>query len=122
MKVALVAFMLGLLFTACSTTREPLVIDTVMRVGMTKQEVRTKFGPPLRMVGKAEGGEDWYYNFGTQSKSPTTFTETSDTGFERSVTYGVSYGKTVSYEEAAVKFSAEGVATTVPPGKVIWPR
>lgn len=121
MKTPFLALLAGLLLTACATTSEPLVIDTPMRVGMTKEEVRTKFGPPVRVERNAEGGENWFYNFGTESKSPTTFTETSDTGFEKTVTYGVSYGKSLSYAEAAVKLSPVGVVVTVPAGKVVLP-
>ncbi|HEY1170649.1 MAG TPA: hypothetical protein VGH19_04695 [Verrucomicrobiae bacterium] len=121
MKTILPLILLVILVTGCSTTSEPLVIDTPMRVGMTREELRAKFGPPLRIERSNDGAENWYYNFGTQSTSPTTFTETTQTPHEKTVTYGVSYGKSLSYSEAAVKLSPLGKIETVPPGKVVLP-
>jgi outer membrane protein assembly factor BamE (lipoprotein component of BamABCDE complex) len=121
MKTPLLALLTGLLHTACATTSEPLVIDTPMRVGMTREELRAKFGPPLRVERDAEGGESWYYNFGAESKSPTTYTETTQTPYEKTVSYGVSFGKSLSYAEATVKLSPLGKVEAVPPGKVVLP-
>lgn len=121
MKTLIAMLAMVVLLAGCSTTSEPLVIDTPMRVGMTREELRAKFGPPLRIERDTDGSERWFYNFGTQSSSPTTFTETTQTPYEKTVTYGMSFGKSLSYSEAAVKLSPLGKVETIPPGKVVLP-
>jgi outer membrane protein assembly factor BamE (lipoprotein component of BamABCDE complex) len=119
MKTSFLAAVLGLLLTACSTTTGPNVISTPMRVGMTKQQLRSNFGPPLSMVTNADGSEDWFYHFGNRSASSSAHSETSRTANSQTVTTTSEASTTVTYSEASVHLSPAGVVTSVPPGQVV---
>lgn len=119
MKTSFLAAALGLLLTACSTMTEPNVISTPMRVGMTKQQLRSNFGPPLSVVTNADGSEDWFYHFGSRGSSSGTHSEITHTPSGQSVTTTSEATTTLTYSEAAVHLSPEGVVTSAPPGQVV---
>jgi outer membrane protein assembly factor BamE (lipoprotein component of BamABCDE complex) len=119
MKRLYLASVLLIFLTACSTMTEPNVISTPMRVGMTKQQLRNNFGSPLSVVTNADGSEEWFYHFGSRGSSSGTHSEITHTPSGQSVTTTSEATTTLTYSEAAVHLSPEGVVTSVPSGQVV---
>lgn len=105
------------LLTGCSGTHR-------VRPGMTKEEVATKLGPPLRSETKA-GQQVWYYNILLKEHSSavdTTYNRPGEDVYERDLridTYGagggISFNTLETYEEKALHFDRQGRLLNAPP-------
>jgi hypothetical protein len=87
---------------------------------MARDDLKARFGEPLRVEHAASGGEDWYYRFASWKSHPTGESGSSeDVGGKTSyVTVGLEFSK--ESEELPVHISPEGyVIEPVPEGKVI---
>ena len=107
-----------LVLAGCASNLE--TTDIPVRLGMSRSDLRLRFGEPLRIEPVASGGEDWYYRFTSWKTHPTS---ASGTTFESGeVTSYVSTGLEFSQdtEERPVHTSASGfVVEPLPDGKVV---
>lgn len=84
-----------------------------VQLGMTRDDLRTFFGQPLRVVPVAGGGEDWYYHFVDWKSQPTGSSGTSD-----------DFGQKTSYASVGLQFSRNVVERPIhvsPDDEVIPP-
>ena len=119
MKRLLASCWLCVLLSACSTVMEPVVSNTPIRKGMTKQELVKNFGAPLGVIKNPDGSEDWLYNFGGRTTSSASSSAASSTVSTQSITTTSEISTILTYEQAPVRINARGFVTEVPPGKVV---
>lgn len=115
--IALVAFSL-LALAGCATA--PETVETTVSVGMSRADLKSNFGEPVRIQPAATGGEDWYYRFAKWKSRPTGESGTKDDFGDRAgyVSVGLQFSKDT--EERPIHVSAEGyVIRPVPEGKVV---
>ena len=104
---------------ACSTG-SPRVVAQPVRAGMTSAELLSAFGRPLRVQHQANGGEDWFYNFGSQRRESRPISESASSETERSYSVGQANTITTTINQAPVHLSPAGrVVGLIPPGNVI---
>jgi len=109
-KLILVAMSLAAL-VGCESTPETSSI--AVRVGLTREQLKARFGEPLRIEPVASGGEDWFYKFLAWQARPS-----GETGV------AVGTGGTESYVSATVEASKEAEERPIhisPDGYVIEP-
>jgi outer membrane protein assembly factor BamE (lipoprotein component of BamABCDE complex) len=87
--------------------------------GMTRDDVRSLFGKPLRIESNPAGGEDWIYR--SASRAPDREIQTTESGdafnHERSTT--ASYSFPSDKHEATIHLSADGhVMEPLPEGNI----
>ena len=91
-----------------------------VRVGMSRDDLRSRFGEPLRIESAASGGEDWYYSFvswGTPQIEATASHDNFGAGRD-SVSIGLS--STWSTQECPIHLSGDGfVVEPIPDGKIV---
>ncbi|HYF33795.1 MAG TPA: outer membrane protein assembly factor BamE [Prosthecobacter sp.] len=115
----LVVHSLLLTLAACSSS----LPTPAMKIGMTKQEVRTLYGEPLRIERQRGGGESWHYQMRVTRSEPRPFT-TGSAEYEpykrEPSTYtssaGIEWGDTSQEHSASVDFNAQGRVEAVPNG------
>ena len=98
----------------------PETSSVAVRTGMTREQLKARFGEPLRIEAAAAGGEDWYYRFAGWRTRPTGEAGTS-VGTDGTSTY-VSAGLESWTEtgEQPIHVSADGyVVGPLPQGKVV---
>ncbi len=95
----------------CEST--PETSSVLVRPGMTREQLKARFGEPLRVEPAASGGEDWFYKFLAWKARPS-----GETGV------AVGTGGTESYVSATVEASKEAEERPIhisPDGYVIEP-
>lgn len=91
-----------------------------VRLGMSRDDLRSRFGEPMRIEAAGQAGEIWYYRFVSWSNHPTGSTETVHdfNGQTSSVTVGWQF--TRETEERPVHISPDGyVVDPLPEGKIV---
>lgn len=119
MKRLLASCWLCVLLSACSTVMEPVVSNTPIRKGMTKQELVKNFGAPLGVIKNPDGSEDWLYNFGGRTTLSSRRSYGSSFDNTQSITTTSETTTILTYEQAPVRINDRGFVTEVPPGKVV---
>ena len=110
--------MLGLVNSCSSSKLE--VSPTPLRQGMTSTQLVSAYGEPLRKVRRADAGEDWFYNFGSQARDSKPINESVQTATEHSVTVGNTNSVTTTMTELPIHLSPTGtVIGEIPSGGVI---
>ena len=110
--------MLGLVNSCSSSKLE--VSPTTLRQGMTSTQLVSAYGEPLRKVRRADAGEDWFYNFGSQTRDSKPVSESVQTATEHSVTVGNTNSVTTTMTELPIHLSPTGtVIGEIPSGGVI---
>lgn len=107
-----------LVLAGCASS--PETASTPVRLGMSRSDLRSRFGEPLRIEQVASGGEDWYYRFTSWKSHPTSASGTAiESGEVTSyVSGGLEFSKDA--EELPVHISASGfVVEPLPDGKVV---
>jgi hypothetical protein len=87
---------------------------------MSRDDLKSHFGAPLRVEPANSGGENWYYHFVAWKAQPTDAEVTkSDYGDKTTqVTAGLQISRDT--EERAIHVSAEGyVIEPLPEGKIV---
>ncbi len=111
------AFALALAGCAASS---PRVVSTPVHAGMSMAELTAAFGSPLRTERHSDGGEDWFYRFGSQQTESHPISESSVTETERNHTVGQENTRTTVMHESAIHLSPWGrVLPPLPKGKVV---
>jgi len=87
---------------------------------MSRDDIRSHFGEPLRIERVASGGEDWYYSFVSWS-GPQIDAAASRDPFDPTVSsVSVSVSGTRSTQDCPIHLSADGyVLEPVPNGKIV---
>ena len=120
MKLTLLfTFAVGLLVMAgCADA--PETSENHLRLGLTREQLRVRFGEPVRIESHGSNGEDWYYRFIAYDKH-STYTEDSSNEFgQRTTTSSVGIEFTRTTGELPVHLSADGyVVAPLPEGKVV---
>ena len=87
---------------------------------MTTAEVQTAFGSPRRIQRHADGSEDWYYRFGTQTHESEPFSTTEVNETEKTYSVGQTTSTTTTMNEFPIRFSPGGRVTgQIPKGSVV---
>jgi hypothetical protein len=113
-----VALMSLLVVTGCVDAPHPPANS--VRLGMTRDDLRSRFGEPLRVESAGPAGENWYYRFVSWSNHPTGSTETVHDfgGQTSSVTVGWQFTRVT--EERPIHISPDGyVLEPLPEGKIV---
>jgi hypothetical protein len=99
---------------------------TDLYLGMPKDELTAKYGPPIRIETDSSGGEEWYYRTGiretvieTESTPDPDLTDEwrragGDTDYSSSIT--MKWEK--KYRELPVSISPDGKVDGIPNGKL----
>jgi len=113
---ALVATLL--LINGCADA--PETSENHLRLGLSRDQLRTRFGEPLRIESHGAAGEDWYYRFVAYDKH-STYTEDTSNDFGQKTTsgsVGIQFTRTVG--DLPVHLSPDGrVIAPLPEGKVV---
>jgi outer membrane protein assembly factor BamE (lipoprotein component of BamABCDE complex) len=119
MKALSLTSLAGLvLLVGCAT--DPVILTTPIRSGMSKAELRAAYGSPVRVVSKADGSEDWYYTFGTQSHATQSISTHEQTVDGQTATVGEESATTTTSTEQPIRLSPAGRVTgRIPPGNVV---
>ena len=115
---AVLAVMSLFLLAGCATG--PKTSYSTVLAGMSRNNLRSFFGKPLRIERTASGGEDWYYRFSSVRARPVGASgRTDDFGQQASyASSGLEFSRQVT--ELPVHVSAEGfVVKPLPKGKVV---
>ena len=119
-SVRILALTLAALLAACSSPPSPRVTATPVRQGMSGAELVAAFGRALRVQRTAEGGEDWFYNFGSQQSESHPISESTVTETERSYSTGNTTSTTTTMHQAPIHLSPGGrVVGSIPPGHIV---
>lgn len=106
---------MALTLTACQTESS----DRHVRLGMSRDALRAKFGEPSHIERNDSGGEDWYYTFRTWSKSEPG-AETTRDAYTDTPRVDFSVTRTWTTEEQPVHLSHDGyIIEPVPTGKIV---
>jgi hypothetical protein len=103
--------------SGCSSSPEPA--DNQVGMGMSRSDLRLRFGEPLRIEKVGSGGEDWFYRCTSWNSTPVAESGTAIESGE--VTTYASAGLEISSEtqERPIHISASGVVVgPLPEGKV----
>ena len=105
---------------ACSTSSSPRIATTPVRPGMTSAQLVSAFGRPLRVERNPNGGEDWFYNFGSQQHESLPISESTVSETERSYSVGHTTSTTTTMNQAPIHLSLSGrVVGPIPTGSVV---
>ncbi|WP_040550282.1 hypothetical protein [Pedosphaera parvula] len=116
-KVLLSLLVACALFSSCETAT---VVSTPIQPGMTKAELRSNFGPPIRKVVNDDGSEDWFYHFSCERTHTGSFVESSVTPGDPSLNYGTSSSWSMTFNEGVIRLSKDGVVTgQIPQGQIV---
>ena len=113
-----VALMTLLALTGCVDAPQPPANS--LRLGMTRDDLRSRYGEPMRIEADGAAGENWYYRFVSWSNHPTGSSETIHdfNGQTSSVTVGWQF--TRASEERPIHISPGGyVVEPLPEGKIV---
>ena len=117
--ICLLAFAAGL-FLLAGCADAPETSENHLRLGLTRDQLRVRFGEPLRIESHGAEGEDWYYRFVSYDKQPTYSEDTSNEYGQRTTTGSVGIQFTRTVGESPVHLSADGrVIAPLPEGKVV---
>jgi len=112
-------FLLLTIFTlaGCATDSDSPSQPTV-HVGMSRDDLRLFFGPPIRIESQSSGGEDWIYTF-RETPNPEVQTTVENNGAD--ITRSTSATLHLSQKhDAAIHLSADGhVIEPLPAGTII---
>lgn len=97
-----------------------------LHLGMSKEEVTAKFGPPIRIEKDSNGGQEWYYR---TSLMEATVERESTPGPDFSDEWRLADGETIQtssvtktlkkkYRELPVSISPDGKVDGMPNGKL----
>ena len=87
---------------------------------MTSAQLVSAFGRPLRVERSPNGGEDWFYNFGSQQHESHSVPESAVTENERSYSVEHTTSTTTTMNRAPVHLSPSGrVVGALPAGSVV---
>jgi hypothetical protein len=107
-------------FLAACTTSGPRLVSTPVREGMTSAQLVAAFGRPLRVERRPDGGEDWFYHFGSQQNASHPVSASTSTETERSYSVGNATSTTTTMSQAPVHLSPSGrVFGAIPSGSVV---
>jgi outer membrane protein assembly factor BamE (lipoprotein component of BamABCDE complex) len=67
---------------------------------MTRNQLLFTFGRPLRVQQRPNGGEEWFYHFGSQQHESHPFSESSVSETERSYSTGHTTSTTTTMNQA----------------------
>jgi outer membrane protein assembly factor BamE (lipoprotein component of BamABCDE complex) len=105
---------------AACTTSGPRLVSTPVREGMTSAQLVAAFGRPLRVKRTPDGGEDWFYHFGSQQHASHPVSASTSTETERSYSVGNATSTTTTMNQAPVHLSPSGrVVGAIPSGSVV---
>ena len=105
---------------ACSSTPSLRIVATPIHQGMTSAQLLAAFGRPNRVQPNPNGGEDWFYNFGSQQHESHPVSEATVSETERSYSAGHTTSTTTIMNEAPVHLSPSGrVVGSIPTGRVV---
>jgi outer membrane protein assembly factor BamE (lipoprotein component of BamABCDE complex) len=105
-----------LLLAGCVTESHP---SPKLYTGMSRDDVRSLFGKPLRIEPNAVGGEDWIYTFGSRTPNPEVQTSESGDAFNHERSTTASYSFPSDKHEAAIHLSPDGhVIEPLPEGNI----
>lgn len=115
----LLALCIGLFFVAgCANT--PEISENHLRLGLTREQLRARFGEPLRIESHGAAGEDWFYRFVGWESHPTSTSDSSNVFGQQTNTSSVGMQFSRTDGEQPVHLSAEGrVVAPLPEGKVV---
>ena len=114
-RLSLFTLLVALALTACVTEPERLRV----RIGMSRDDLRSCFGEPLRIERAASGGEDWYYSFVGWSAPQVDAAASRDIFDPTLSTVSVSVSSSRSTQDCPVHLSADGfVVEPIPDGKI----
>ncbi|HWD92765.1 MAG TPA: hypothetical protein VG938_10480 [Verrucomicrobiae bacterium] len=88
--------------------------------GMSREDLRSLYGKPVRVEPNPAGGEDWIYRF--SSRNPDPQVQTSETGdaFNRESSTTASYSFPSDQHEAVIHLSPDGqVIEPLPEGHIV---
>jgi hypothetical protein len=107
-----------LLLTGCESPTQTSEIK--LRLGMSRDEVKSYYGDPLRIEPAQSEGENWYYHFVSWDKHPTEEAGTREDTAGKTSYVSVGYEFTKNTEERPVHISTNGVVIEpLPEGKVV---
>jgi len=87
---------------------------------MTSAQVVSAFGRPLRVEHNPNGGEDWFYNFGSRQHESHPISESTVSQTERSYSVGHTTSTTTTMNQAPIHLSPSGrVVGAIPRGSVV---
>ena len=118
-SIYLVTLGIAACLASCSTSG-PRLVSTSVHEGMTSAQLVSAFGKPLRVEHHPDGGEDWFYNFGSQQHAAHPVSELKITETERSYSVGDATSTTTTMSQAPVHLSPSGrVVGAIPSGSVV---
>ena len=104
--------------TGCESVPETSLI--AVRLGMSREQLKSRYGEPSRVEPAASGGEDWYYRFLAWKHRPTEETGTSVGSGGTSSYSSVSVESWKETEERPIHISPDGfVIAPLPDGKIV---
>jgi hypothetical protein len=87
---------------------------------MTRNQLLSTFGRPLRVQQRPNGGEEWFYHFGSQQHESHPFSESSVSETERSYSTGHTTSTTTTMNQASIHLSPSGrVVGPIPTGHIV---
>lgn len=105
-----------LLLAGCMTESAP---SPKLYTGMSREDVRSLFGKPLRIEPNSAGGEDWIYRSGSRTPTPEVQTIQSGDPLDRTSTTTATYSFPSGQHEAAIHLSPDGhVIQPLPEGNI----
>jgi hypothetical protein len=110
----LAALLLAMAIVAgCATDSD----SPALYVGMSRDRLKARFGPPLRIEHSPAGGEDWYYSFpGSPDVQTSRYLDESTKSDSTSITISGGAGT----EERPVHLSPDGyVIEPLPQGHIV---
>lgn len=113
---------LGVLFAGLAGCVTDSSSHPTLRAGMSREDLRACFGPPLRVEAAPDGGENWFYLFSAWSPPQLGGAAERDPFDPNVSTVSVTMSSSHGTKECAVHLSAEGyVLDPIPAGKIVAP-
>jgi hypothetical protein len=107
-----------LLLAGCAET--PETSENHLRLGLSREQLRERFGEPLRIESHGGDGEDWYYYFVSWDTHPSQASDASNDFGQRTTSGSLGIQFERSSEDLPVRISADGhVIAPLPQGKVV---
>lgn len=98
----------------------PETATATLRTGLSRDQLRARFGEPLRIEGASSGGENWYYNFVSWQSRPTDDSGVPPTTREQASSFSSGLQITKETTELPIYVSADGhVIDPLPAGKIV---
>ena len=108
------------LFLIAGCADAPETSENHLRLGLSREQLRARFGEPLRIESHGANGEDWYYRFVSWDRHPTYTEDTSNEFGQRTTTSSVGVQFERADGELPVHLSPDGrVIAPLPEGKVV---